>query len=383
MSTNPIESSPTNPNPPSSSGSPSSADTKAKTSLRSRAENVLRSPSTGILISIGSLILISWLFIKIDHDARQDSVDLLKALSWPAVVIAAIFVFRKALPLFLQELGKRATKLSLWQVSVELSTVPEAKALPMPSLEEIKSEELGSAPVGDSKKELFRAIVESSPAEYTEINLGAGQEWLTSRVYLLSVLLERMRGVRCFVFLDSAGQDRHFIGFAAPNKVRWALVKKYPWLEVAFVKAAAALYYTDALNWQDGQKVVLNNLGTLPLSDADNIGSFFLNGIKSPGPVPNTAGWTDLSGGTPNNLRWERAEWLSTNLLFDLLGDDLQENIVEDDSEMTNQERAERILRSKGDYVALVEKQGHRFKRLANRKSLLEQVVTQLDRPQK
>jgi hypothetical protein len=57
---------------------------------------------------------------------------------------------------------------------------------------------------------------------------------LTSRLFIFAVMLQRMRGLRCLVFLEtSGGIRRRFMGMAPPGAVLWSLAMRYPWLEWA------------------------------------------------------------------------------------------------------------------------------------------------------
>ena len=89
--------------------------------------------------------------------------------------------------------------------------------------------------------ELIRLIQDPSPAGYAVVDLGAGRQWLTSRLFIFAELLGRMRGLRSFVFLRTDDSPRRFIGTASPPEVRWTLAADYPWLEAAFAKAYAQL----------------------------------------------------------------------------------------------------------------------------------------------
>jgi hypothetical protein len=50
----------------------------------------------------------------------KNFVDLVGAVAWPAVILAAVIVLRNPLSNMLQELSKRATKVSASQFAVEL-----------------------------------------------------------------------------------------------------------------------------------------------------------------------------------------------------------------------------------------------------------------------
>ncbi len=163
-------------------------------------------------------------------------VEIVKATAWPVVVLMAAFAFRKPLIRLVRTIGERATKLSLFNFGVEL--LPAARPSAGTTLEDIK--DVSPADVGDSSSMLFHQVQDSTPADYAPLNLGKGDEWLTSRLFVAAALLERMRGVECFVFLEPDGNvDRRFVAIADARRLRWVLARRYPWLETAFARAYA------------------------------------------------------------------------------------------------------------------------------------------------
>ena len=85
--------------------------------------------------------------------------------------------------------------------------------------------QLTSANVFDgSAQSLFEQLAETTPAEVAVINLGKGNKWLTSRLFLFAVLLEQFRGVRCLVFTRTRdGITNRLLGLASPEAVWRAL----------------------------------------------------------------------------------------------------------------------------------------------------------------
>ena len=65
--------------------------------------------------------------------------------------------------------------------------------------------------------------------------LGEGAEG-RSRLFVFAEMLPRLRGLRCFVFVERAGTiRRRLVGIARAEKVRWALASQFPWLEQALM----------------------------------------------------------------------------------------------------------------------------------------------------
>jgi hypothetical protein len=71
-------------------------------------------------------------------------------------------------------------------------------------------------------EELSKFFEEGDEAfDYAVFDLGDGRKWLTSRLFVFATMLERMRGIRCCVFLESSGVvEKRFVATASPNAVR-------------------------------------------------------------------------------------------------------------------------------------------------------------------
>lgn len=85
---------------------------------------------------------------------------------------------------------------------------------------------------------LFEQLAKLAPTEVLEIDLGNGREWLTTRLYLFSALLERRRDVRCVALLRTDGDRvRQVLGSASPEALCKSLAVEEPWLEQTYVAA--------------------------------------------------------------------------------------------------------------------------------------------------
>jgi hypothetical protein len=81
------------------------------------------------------------------------------------------------------------------------------------SLDDIR-DTASHAPVGDSGAVLTATLTDPTPAECTVVDLGDGEEWITSRLYVVATLVARMRGLRIMVFTGS--------GYTAGRNVRYS-----------------------------------------------------------------------------------------------------------------------------------------------------------------
>ena len=152
------------------------------------------------------------------------ALNLVRTLIWPTVVIVFLLVFRRQIGRFLEDLGSRLQKLSFAQISIELAIVPENKQL-------VVLNDLGQLTQASyflsGGPDLLEQISSAEPYDYAIFDLKGGRGWLTSRLFIFATMLERMRGLRCCVFIDSSGTVAgSFVGAAAPSAVRWALARE-------------------------------------------------------------------------------------------------------------------------------------------------------------
>lgn len=85
-------------------------------------------------------------------------VDLATALSWPAFGVLAVFLFRKPLAQFFDAVRARATKFSVLNVGVELTS--GIAAAPIPLLEDIQCAP-SSTQISDSARAMPEQVQET------------------------------------------------------------------------------------------------------------------------------------------------------------------------------------------------------------------------------
>jgi hypothetical protein len=168
----------------------------------------------------------------------SDAADLVRSILWPTVVAGALYVFRDPVSQLFSFLGQRVEKISVWQISLELSKLPEFKARSL-------DVELRQASIvqQSGQSALFEQLRTAGRYDYVVIDLGSEQRprWLTSRL-ILALLLSQSAKLGCFVFVETLQESRNiFTGIASMEAVRWALVREEPWLETAYARAYSNL----------------------------------------------------------------------------------------------------------------------------------------------
>lgn len=328
------------------------------------------------------LLLFAFLGTLVWRLFAQDPLDVLEVLRvaiWPLIVLISLFFLSKPLTEFLESTASRITRFSAFDIEFELGPTTATSAVPLPSMERIKAP-MDAIMGGDSSAALFEHLEAEGKAEYAVVDLGEGQEWLTSRVFIVASLFPRMRGVRTIVFLHSfQGAARVFLGCAAPREVRWRFAQTFPWLEVEMVCAEC-----DVLRNRHGdprlisarERIIFNNDGALDPYEASQIAETFIRRLRPDGPGPHGSDWVLVHGAEADGV-WERAEWLTASRLRMLLGDTMSRSRIVEDPDADGREYAARILRRSGEFVGQLDEAGV-FLRLLDRRALVEEAAALL-----
>jgi hypothetical protein len=285
----------------------------------------------------------------------NEFVELVHVLAWPILVTGVLIAFRDPLTHFFGNVGKRLTKVSAFGFDLALEPLVEG------NVEALKTEvqELAASTFDSSKNALLEQLGNTAPMDYAIIDLGQANSWLTSRLFIFSVMLKAMRYLQCFVFVETRGDSpRKFIGTALPADVRWKLGEAFPWLEQSFINA----YKGQSL---DGKQWTLSR--GLSTVGATNLVKTYLTGIQqtnAPPPPLNTE-WVLVSLPTqPPQL--EHAEWLNGSKLRMLLASSLRTSAIEDWKSRSESELGQSVLRKKDPFIALLDADG-RFDKLVPR----------------
>ena len=163
-----------------------------------------------------------------------------------ALTIAAVIAVPLVLPFVLERLSKlklgEILEVDLLEVSKK---VEENLALELASFEvQIETLGLGEVPeLGAPKSDwileiehpLVKALEKARAVDIMGVNLGTGDSWLSSRLFLLAALVEDYTSIRHMIFLeDRLGQDRIFVGSATPTSVRQGLAWNSPKFKEAY-----------------------------------------------------------------------------------------------------------------------------------------------------
>lgn len=327
------------------------------------------------------------------------------ALAWPLTSLIIVLVFRRPLGDFFRGLAARVTKFSIFKVELELAkTTPSAAESPL--LDDIRTATT-AAPFNDSSRLMLEQAQSTVPADFSVIDIGTGENWITSRLFIAAVMLERMRGAKVFVFVESVPQvEKRFLAVASIAQVRWMLASKFPWLEAAWACAylnafpavqpatvvvpSGAKWLPDPLNLSPTPPQINSANGALGPWEARQLVAKFIDSLQIP-PVPATTNAPQNPGvtaATPAQaplqpmvlLRQgarERASWVTRNLLKELLPEDAFELWAYLERDAPRMRRTRAVLRRSAPFVALLD-EDRRYKRLVNRAVFLEEIAAAL-----
>jgi hypothetical protein len=295
----------------------------------------------------------------------QDLTALSQVICWPIVVLTVLLIFHQPLSRFLEELGRRATKVSAFDISIEFARAPSPPApWSDPALYD-SSNLIGGYVTSTTIMELFQRIRDETRWHYLIVDIQAGKRWLISRLYLFTVILRHMYGLRCVVFAETKGEyARRLLGIATPEQVQLALANKYAWLEEVLVEALL-----------DQKITVLTE--PLPKDKAQATVNRFIEDERiQQGQDPQDPEWEQL-GDQPI---WEHTKWLNLERVNEGLRGvffDQDASQFVDSPDISTSERNQALLRRRAPFVALVNTKGE-FKGLIDRQALLERVAERI-----
>lgn len=315
----------------------------------------------------------------------NDVLRLIEHLAWPMVAVATLVLLRRPLGGALTTIAQRAGKLDLRVVTIELSPEISPDWRVNMADERLDLRHLTSDRVFDSYSiTLFSQLGQGTHTDVAVMDLGDGHEWLTSRLYLFATLLERLRGVRCLIFLRSTPErTQQVFGASSPELVRDALAMDEPWLEASYLAAWSARCGAankvpgapiDSASWDD---ITIPHI-PLDASSAMFIAQVFIRLIQtSKKPVP-SEGWEEFLARNPGDRArkvWEHTRWIDPAALPTRLGRaiDARSNVQTDPTDAPSDQKRS-VLLQEGTFATLVEKDGT-LRGVVDRAAMLDAAV--------
>jgi len=300
----------------------------------------------------------------------------INAILWPTAVAAIAIAYRHHLPRIISGVANRVTKLEVAGISIDLARSVEFEPTWKPTPDVDLRRQASAVFVTDSYLQSFRQQLSAPGAgDYAVIDLGRGDQWLASRMYIMSILLSQMKGIRALVFLDSNGvTTKHFVGWAECERARVSLARRFPWLEQAY-----DLSYAEFLARLDIKIAIGGNLinPNIPQPDSDTslqLLQTFLTKIQTPFQPANLMSDYVQVGELPQPT-FEHSPWITSEMIEDILGSNLHRETIDPPPKGTipRIDLLEAILKIETKFIATVS-QEHRFDYLIDRQIILEQL---------
>jgi hypothetical protein len=335
-----------------------------------------------------------------------DIAALVAAVAMPAVLLIALAWFREPLAAALRELPKRIESISFAGISVKLAEAKEGALVGPAARVDLRNAGTPQDVIDATAHSFYEQVSDPARIDYAVVDLDAGMSWLSSRLYILSVILRRMRGMRSLVFVATIGSTRRrFVGVCSSDIVRWRLASRWPRLESALAMAELqtwghpyqalpappagpppiALPVVVPGNDQlpqippmSGQVRVVNDEGRIERSPSpqpaiDMLVSF-LAGIQRESAPPGETDWSPLPAADPPRV--ELAVWLDPKRLEGLLGDALDQRSIRlgDFQGWSDDQRARAVFEHAGDWIAIT-RDDFVFDRLIDRRQFVELAI--------
>lgn len=296
----------------------------------------------------------------------KDVADLAGSIAWPLVGLVAVLLLWPALKAALE----RGTlqKVGIGPLSLEFAAAtayqPTSQAAPLI--------DASAGPTIPSYLPNIVSELEGPPVDYVLIDLGDGQRWLASRLYIFGQLVRRMRGVEAFVFVRAVNPERVFLGTADVESALWLIAQRYPYLEATFADVYSQWWSQAAvqppLPGAAPQRAIRSSSGRLPGEAVAQIAMNFVAKLQQPA-APQDPEWTRLGPDTAPT--WEHSEWLTGPSVERLLGPTLNASRVDRSAYLTDDEIARAVIAAHGQFVGIVDEDG-RFERLLDRSKLVD-----------
>ena len=300
------------------------------------------------------------------HDAWDKATALSEKLIWPITIGAILFAFRKPLKRFVEEIGNRGGEISIGAIGIKLP-VAEKASISGDDLLFFKTADPTTIANDSAKTTLLKMLRDPSPREYVVINLGTGKEWLSSRLFIFALMLQRMKAIHCVVFLE--GSVPKFLAAATPDAIRWSIAETQPWLERAYANA----YVSSIPIYMPGDSFVRSRCGAVDPEVADTLIRNYIQLICLPGseipPVGDESEWVTLKNAM------EHGSWLSGKHVQNIIGEALCTDVIQESNDRGNEARA--LLQCTAPYVARLKSTGE-FLSLVDRSKFVNELTFRL-----
>ena len=175
-----------------------------------------------------AFVIIDWIGIKLSNDF-----SILPLSSNLAILIAAII----AAPVALAFVWERISRIRIYEVEISLNDVTvESTVRLAEEMQEIQRQQMGPSIMPEILARIKKAMEAVVGNRVLEVNLGRGESWWATRLYLLAALAADYTSIQDMVFLAESSETGKLsvVGLGHPDEVRRILGQTYPFLEAAY-----------------------------------------------------------------------------------------------------------------------------------------------------
>jgi IPT/TIG domain len=171
-------------------------------------------------------------------DTFSEVTSVARTIIWPVVIVVLLVLYRHAISRFLAGMGGRVSRVSFAGASLEFVPASEAPSTMVSAVTEFIDATSTAGQIMSSGGKSLDMAIHSTGADFVKIDLLGGRGWLTSRLYIFSVILSETAGVKKLVLVQrgTAG-DESFAGIASPLLVADRLGSRFRWLSYALADA--------------------------------------------------------------------------------------------------------------------------------------------------
>ncbi len=291
------------------------------------------SPTTGASAAdhAGETITVTPSDADVAHYAAGDIVAIAEVIIWPLTLLVVAIAFRRDIGTFFTRALSRLKAVSVGGLSFELSEQSAQPILGRDAAVDIRHAGTENNVNDSTLRSFYAQIASRTPLEFAVVDLGQGNEWLTSRLYILSVILKRMRGLRAVVFVNTLNSIRgHYVGVCKSDAIRWRLAQSYGRYEAALAAGELRAWsgtVAPVAPVQANQRIDNDDGRFMNPDAAAELLRGFLAAIQvplrpdasiDPGPWQELTRTPPISPGESPTF-FENAEWLDTALTEKLL----------------------------------------------------------------
>ena len=171
-------------------------------------------------------------------DTFSQVTSLVRGVIWPIVVVIVLVVYRHEISNFIAGLGGRISRVSFGGASVEFTLASEVSSATVSAVTDFIDATSAAGHIASDAGSSLQTAIYSTGADFVKIDLRGGHGWLTSRLYIFSIILSEASEVKKLVFVQrSAAGIETFAGMADPLVVADRLGSKFRWLSYALTEA--------------------------------------------------------------------------------------------------------------------------------------------------